>query len=368
MDSNSSTSHGLRTLDEEEVRYLTALTAEHAAGSFNNDPAYYNFHPIIFGLDERLKHPGDDEKKAFYKAYFDGESYRPDDDLHGLVRNGYLDIQHYSDAREARLKPPPTGRERLMRRIVDRDHTCLTDDEAAGWLAETARVFKDEEDCLSPDQVNTLYSAAVVVAEICGVDVGQDLLDLSERALISAARRGEASSLSDPRLPVDGRLAAPIVQAYREALEATKLQNFKVRALDAILSRDVVRCRDAIRADLPDTAEQFLDSSLLQELHGILAKDRRFYFEILSIVKYFAVEHHVLPAKDRLIAYVTAVLNGTVSQFLGSQSDYPTLDKSATFQLRALLRLLGREYSEASVTRGDPLSAPSPNDAVTSCS
>ena len=80
-------------LEEEEVRFVTALTAEHAAGKFNDDPTHYDFHPIAFQLDEKFQTPERDaEKKVFYKTYFAGASYRCDHDLHGLVRNGYLAI------------------------------------------------------------------------------------------------------------------------------------------------------------------------------------------------------------------------------------------------------------------------------------
>jgi KAP-like P-loop domain-containing protein len=327
--------------DEEEIRFVTALTAEHAAGSFTDDPTFYDFHPIIFTLDKRLKGPEDDGKNAFYKKYFDGASYRADRDLHGLVRNGYLAVGSYLETRNKRVSVPSSLLGKLLGGIEERRHMYLSDEEAACWIAQTQAVLSEKENNLVASQISLLYTVACIVAEIAGLETNSEMAGLAERALVSAAQRGDLSLIDPLGGKTDTRLPPAVLEAYRSEVTRASFENFRGRALDAILAKDPDECRQLIRAGLPNTAMHFLDASLLQELHATWRKDRRFYYEVLLHLVYVVTEYHVVPAQERLVAYVRAALDGTVANFLGGQEPYPAFDKSARFQLRGLLRKLG---------------------------
>jgi hypothetical protein len=346
-----SRAHGLTKieLNDEELRFMTALTAEHAAGTLKPDPAEYDFHPVVFEIDARRNKPEKDaDKKVFYRKYFDGAGYRADAYLHGLVSNGYLDVGPYLAARHERLSPPPTALGRLLRRIAEREHLYLSDQEAVEWITATERLISASSPPPSAAQISTLYTVAHIVAHTADIQMGASILSATERALVAAAGRGD-TSLKDPfGVPADTRVPPPILERYKAEVERVALASFYTRAGEGILARDAAACRAAIRdGNVLAAAEHFMDAPLLRALHDTLASDRRFYLEVLSILLYVITEYHEVVARQRLVGYLRATLDGTLATFLDAQLTLPTLDNSARSRLRALLRELGADPDAA---------------------
>lgn len=269
-----------------DARFVTALTAEHAAHGGLRDFAFYNFHPIIFAMGRMSKMETVSERReqeAFFAKYFGAEHYRSSPAIAGLVRDGVLDADAYRAEVVAEMGRAKTAVGALLRRIGERDYWFLSDEEAVAWIdSSTALLTSDGEELLAED-VSAIFTVAAFVAEIAGETLPDALVDAARNALISAARRKD-DSLSLRRFRSETRLPADLRKTYDDELAAAIIASYKQGILDAIIARDDEALFDAINSAVPASVAAALDDQVLEQLDLARKTAPKFWFKSIESI------------------------------------------------------------------------------------
>jgi hypothetical protein len=300
----------------EDLRFVAALTLEHAAGDLK--PAeFYNFHPLKFlfsggrsGKTER--DPMTELQESFYARYFGANDYVFSAELYGLVAHGYFNATAYRDSVAMRTSPPPTSLGRLMANMGALQHAYLSDEEATTWIAEALTAL-GEGTTITAHQVGALAATAHFLASELQTPLGATFLSKAEEALRAAARRGDRSL---ERVVYAGALPGDLILAFEDECTRSDEASAEQDMFAAMEARDRAKFTSLIQSRAAQSADLVFQPRICAKWEESRKVDRRFYFLVIEHLKEIAKQGLADTLGETLRAHLVGVLA------------LPTLDKT----------------------------------------
>lgn len=290
------------------IAFTVALTGEEADGPLA-DSSFYEFHPVKFVFARHSgaeANPESTKQFAFYNSYYSSASleYEFSKGIYTLVSEGSVDAQTLFEDVRRKIVSETGPVHQLLSPLNTRQLLYFSDQEHRIWLEQAQRVLATTSN-LPANQVFSIHQGAGIAAVHLGIAVPRELAGLISDALLAAARSRDGSLEQGTRHFVEDPTSIELIRAYDTELRQAVLSELRQTMLQVILDRDSSALFKLLGSNA-NAVGVALELPMLEELHAVRTRDRRFYFDALLALKEAAGRSGKETQTEALMEYVCA--------------------------------------------------------------